>query len=143
MKAPCLSGSLSETPDQSAIPFFVTVTDASSSCAAPPYKRNSYRQLAWIQAASADPEGPDAKISTLKGPDATRANMRTAMEKIAREATPTDALVLMLIGHGSYDGVEYKINLPGPDLSAAELGTLLNRVPATRQLVVNMTALRR
>src|SRR5229473_8421068 len=46
----------------------------------------------------------------------------------------------MLIGHGSYDGVEYKINLPGPDLSAAELGTLLNRVPATRQLVVNMTS---
>ena len=53
---------------------------------------------------------------------------------------PTDALVLMLIGHGSYDGVEYKFNIPGPDISGAELAALLDRVPATRQLVVNMTS---
>jgi hypothetical protein len=46
----------------------------------------------------------------------------------------------MLIGHGSFDGYEYKINLPGPDLSAAELAALLDKVPITRQLVVNMTS---
>jgi hypothetical protein len=46
----------------------------------------------------------------------------------------------MLIGHGSFDGFDYKINLPGPDLSATELAALLNRVPASRQLVVNMTS---
>ena len=51
-----------------------------------------------------------------------------------------DALVLMLIGHGSFDGVDYKINLPGPDLSAIELAGLLDRIPAGRQLVVNMTS---
>ena len=42
----------------------------------------------------------------------------------------------MLIGHGSFDGYEYKINLPGPDSAASELATLLDRIPATRQLVV-------
>jgi hypothetical protein len=46
----------------------------------------------------------------------------------------------MLIGHGSFDGTDYKINLQGPDLSAAELAGLLDRVPAKRQLVVNMTS---
>jgi hypothetical protein len=46
----------------------------------------------------------------------------------------------MLIGHGTYDGADYKINLPGPDLSAIELASLLDRVPSTRQLVVNMTS---
>jgi hypothetical protein len=46
----------------------------------------------------------------------------------------------MLIGHGSFDGVDYKINLPGPDLAASELAAMLDRVPATRQLVVNMTS---
>ncbi len=46
----------------------------------------------------------------------------------------------MLIGHGSFDGVEYKINLPGPDLSGVELASLLDHIPATRQLVVNMTS---
>ena len=46
----------------------------------------------------------------------------------------------MLIGHGSFDGYEYKINLPGPDLTASELATLLDRIPASRQLVVDMTS---
>jgi hypothetical protein len=46
----------------------------------------------------------------------------------------------MLIGHGSFDGLDYKINLPGPDVSAVELAGLLDRIPAGRQLVVNMTS---
>lgn len=81
---------------------------------------------------------PDAKVETLV--DGTRDQVRAALERIAKEAQPQDALVVMLIGHGSYDGYDYKINLPGPDLSAAELATLLNRIPASRQLVVNMTS---
>jgi hypothetical protein len=83
---------------------------------------------------------PDAKVETLYGPDATRAKIQAALGEIAKEAKPSDALVLMLIGHGSFDGVEYKINLPGPDLSATELASLLGHIPANRQLVVNMTS---
>ena len=82
----------------------------------------------------------DARIDTLKGPAATRANVRAALAKIAQEAKPQDALVVMLIGHGSFDGVDYKINLPGPDLSGGELASLLDRVSANRQLIVNMTS---
>jgi hypothetical protein len=84
--------------------------------------------------------GGDAQIETLKGTAATRANVRAAMETIAHEAKPDDALVVMLIGHGSFDGFDYKINLPGPDLSGAELAALLDRVPCARQLVVDMTS---
>jgi hypothetical protein len=82
----------------------------------------------------------DANVETLKGAGGTRVHVRAALDRIAHEAKAQDALVVMLIGHGGYDGVEYKINLPGPDLSATELASLLDRVPATRQLVVNMTS---
>jgi hypothetical protein len=84
--------------------------------------------------------GGDAKIETLKGTSATRAQVRSTLESIAHEAKPQDALVVMLIGHGTFDGLDYKINLPGPDLSGAELAALLDRIPATRQLIVNMTS---
>jgi len=83
---------------------------------------------------------PDAKVETLYGPAATREAIRALFGRIAKESKPQDALVVMLIGHGTYDGVEYKINLPGPDLSAIELASLLDRLPPTRQLVVNMTS---
>jgi hypothetical protein len=80
----------------------------------------------------------DAKVETLV--NATREQVRGALAGIAQQAKPQDAFVLMLIGHGSFDGYEYKINLPGPDLTASELATLLDRIPASRQLVVNMTS---
>lgn len=83
---------------------------------------------------------PDAKVETLYGPAATREAIRGAFGAIAKAAKPQDALIVMLIGHGTYDGVEYKLNLPGPDLSAVELASLLDRMPPTRQLVVNMTS---
>jgi hypothetical protein len=69
-----------------------------------------------------------------------REAVRARCAELAKQVKPDDAFVLMLIGHGTYDGTEYKFNLPGPDIGAAELATLLDRIPATRQLVVNMTS---
>jgi hypothetical protein len=69
-----------------------------------------------------------------------REAVRARFAELAKQVKPDDALVLMLIGHGTYDGTDYKFNLPGPDMTAAEFATLLDRVPATRQLVVNMTS---
>lgn len=82
--------------------------------------------------------GGDSNVITLQAP--TRDQIRARFADIARQAKPADALVLMLIGHGSFDGVDYKFNVPGPDIAGAELATLLDHVPATRQLVVNMTS---
>jgi hypothetical protein len=62
------------------------------------------------------------------------------MNQLAGQVKPTDAMVLMIIGHGSFDGVEYKFNIPGPDISGAELSALLDKIPASRQAVINMTS---
>lgn len=82
--------------------------------------------------------GGDAQVMTMVAP--TREQIRARFAEIDRLAKPSDALVLMLIGHGTSDGAEYKFNIPGPDITGAELASLLDHVPATRQLVVNMTS---
>jgi hypothetical protein len=81
-----------------------------------------------------------AHVYTLMGSQATRARLTETISAIAREAKPEDDFVLTLIGHGSFDGVEYKFNLVGPDVSAAELAAMCDRVPARRQLIVNTTS---
>ncbi len=86
---------------------------------------------------SADPE---AKVVTLAGPAATKAAVKKAISDIGGSAQAGDSVVLTLIGHGTYDGNDYKINLPGPDLTAGELAAELDRIPAKRQLVVNTTS---
>jgi len=83
---------------------------------------------------------PHSRVETLFGEKARRESVRAAFESVAKEAKAEDALVVILIGHGTFDGNEYKINLPGPDLTATELGEYLNRVRAGRQLVVNATS---
>jgi hypothetical protein len=81
--------------------------------------------------------GGDSKVVTLQAP--TRDKVQAQLAEIAKQAKPEDGLVLMLVGHGSSDNTEYKFNLPGPDLSGAEIAAMLDRVPATRQLVVVTT----
>ena len=83
---------------------------------------------------------PGANVTTLSGADATRVKLEAALADVARQATPEDAFVLMLIGHGTFDGEEYKFNLPGPDISAAQLANCLRGIRAERQLVVNMSS---
>lgn len=84
--------------------------------------------------------GPDAHVITLSGPSATRQRLQQTLSQLGSEVQPEDAFALLLIGHGTFDGTDYKFNLPGPDITAAELAALLNRIPARRQLVVNMTS---
>ena len=82
---------------------------------------------------------PDAKVVTLSGMLATKANIQARLGEIAKQAKADDHLALILIGHGSYDEGEYKFNIPGPDISGAEFAALLDKIPA-QQAVVDMTS---
>ena len=84
--------------------------------------------------------GSESQVHTLSGTDATRAKIRETMTRVAAEAKPDEAFVLTLIGHGSFDGTDYKLNIPGADVTAAELASLCDKIPSKRQLVVNMTS---
>ncbi|HVT92211.1 MAG TPA: hypothetical protein VHD76_05170 [Bryobacteraceae bacterium] len=83
---------------------------------------------------------PGARITTLSGAMANRAHVELVLGQIAREAKADDRLAVFLIGHGSFDGEEYKMNVPGPDIRASDFAAWLNRVPSRRQLVVDMTS---
>ena len=81
-----------------------------------------------------------ARVYTLVGAEATAARFRDTMNTVEREAKTDDDFVLILIGHGSFDGIEYKFDLPGPDVTAAEIAAMCDRVPSRRQLIVDTTS---
>ena len=84
--------------------------------------------------------GPASHVYMLAGAEATAMRFRDTMNAVARDAKSEDDFALILIGHGSFDGVEYKFNLVGPDVTATEIATLCNRVGTRRQLVVDTTS---
>ena len=83
--------------------------------------------------------GSTAHVYTLTGKQATASQLRKTLDGVAREAKADDDFVLILIGHGSFDGFEYKFNLIGPDVTAGEIATMCNRIPTRRQLIVDTT----
>lgn len=84
--------------------------------------------------------GPTSHVYTLKGAQASAAQFKEVMSAVAREAKADDDFALILIGHGSFDGVEYKFNLVGPDLTASEIASMCDRIVTRRQLIVDATS---
>jgi hypothetical protein len=70
---------------------------------------------------------------------ADRAHVRQAFDDLRQKMKPDDLLVVVLIGHGTFDGVEAKFNLVGPDLDGAAWAALVDAVPG-RVVFVNTTA---
>jgi hypothetical protein len=116
--------------------YYVTVSGLAGD---PDYQRRfdaSVTELDKVLNAS----GPAVHVYTLAADAATRDHLDEVMGQVAKAARPEDDFVLILVGHGSYDGVEYKFNLVGPDISAVELARLCNTVQSKRQLIVNTTS---
>ncbi len=73
------------------------------------------------------------------GEQGTAANLRAAIGEIRKTLTREDVLLIVLLGHGTYDGDTAKFNLVGPDLTAADWAGLLNGI-AGRLVMVNTTS---
>ena len=79
---------------------------------------------------------PGAKVDTLSGKDATKANIEAKLRALA-STKADDSFMLVLIGNGTYDDLDYKFNIPGPDISATEIAALLDLTLANVQQIMS------
>jgi hypothetical protein len=70
---------------------------------------------------------------------ATAANVRQYFGSVRRAMTRDDLLLIVLIGHGTYDGVDAKFNLVGTDLESAQWLELVSGLPG-QVVVVNTSS---
>ena len=86
---------------------------------------------------------PDANIAVLDEEStgtsqATAHNVRRLLGDFRRRVTRDDTLMLVLLGHGTFDGADAKFNLVGPDLNAPEWKEAVEGI-AGRMVIVNTT----
>lgn len=70
---------------------------------------------------------------------ADQAHVRKLFDTLRGRIQPDDVLVVILIGHGTFDGEEAKFNLVGPDLDSAQWSQILGTIHG-RVVLVNTTA---
>jgi hypothetical protein len=87
---------------------------------------------------------PEANVVTLSEQNSgtaksTAENIRRLFGDMRRRLTRDDLLIVVLLGHGTFDGESAKFNLVGPDLTAPEWKSLLDGI-AARLVLVDTTA---
>jgi hypothetical protein len=78
----------------------------------------------------------DAEATGATG-KSTRQEVQAVFERLAKQVTADDVVMIVLIGHGSFSGGVAKFNLTGPDMAAADFAPLLKRLTAKQVVFVN------
>lgn len=104
------------------------------------YEQKFREHAAAVVSAAEKAAGSTANVISLTGDTARAENVRREFKALAGRMTASDTAMIVLIGHGTYDGETYRFNLPGPDLTDTELARLFDALPARDQLIVNATS---
>jgi hypothetical protein len=85
--------------------------------------------IAWL---AEDPAKAPGRIAGKS----TKENVERTLDGLATRMRAGEQLVVVLVGHGSAQGDGVRLTLPGPDLSAADLGRLLAKHGSRRVAVI-------
>lgn len=83
---------------------------------------------------------PEARVVVLDGSTQRRDLILDSVSEILSELSPRGDLWVFLIGHGSYDGRDYKFNIAGPDITGDDLLRILDRTDQGRAFLIAGTS---
>lgn len=79
-------------------------------------------------------EDPERALEQ-EGLKATKIQLHESLDRLRQQLKKEDLVLILLLGHASYDGGEYKFNLVGPDITGSELKSWLEPF-SSHQLVL-------
>lgn len=106
----------------------------------PSYEQRFRESAAAVAGAAERAAGSTQNVISLSGDEARAEAVKRELKKLASRMNANDSAVVVLIGHGTYDGENYRFNLPGPDLTDSELARLFDELPARDQLIINASS---
>lgn len=104
------------------------------------YEQKFQQQAAAMAQAAGRAGAAPNDIVELTGDRAKRTTLDGELKKFGQSVQSEDQVIVALIGHGSYDGDDYRFNLPGPDITGKEIAAFLDSMAAAQVLVVNATS---
>jgi hypothetical protein len=107
----------------------------------PQYEERFEQWSDAVAHASVSVTGDAAQVKRLAGSDAKKQNIEAALRSAGQALHSGDHFVLVLLGHGSFDGSDYRFMIPGDDITGTDIRMLLDKFPeGVTQLVVDATS---
>lgn len=135
-RAVLLTVALAVSPAFAALRVFV----ASGLGGEPEYEKRFKEEAQAIGQAAIRAGAAPENVVVLTGQDTRREILRRELKAFVEKAERDDQVAIVFIGHGSFDGQDYRFNIPGPDITGREIASILEHLAATSQLVVNATS---
>ena len=85
-------------------------------------------------------EQPSYRVLRLDGREQRRPAILESLRTVASEISPDSRLWLFLVGHGDFNGSNYRLHIRGPDLTDEDLGIFLESLGARRTFVIAATS---
>jgi len=79
-------------------------------------------------------------VSTFSGDEVSREGLLIHFAGLTERMSEEDRAAIYLIGHGSYDGKQYKFNIPGLDLTDTDLADIMASLPGQNHFLVNTSS---
>jgi len=105
----------------------------------PAFEENFHEQSQTIAEASASLTDSE-NITLFSGTDATRENLLAHFSELSAGMNEDDRAAIYLIGHGSFDGEEYKFNIPGLDITTDDILGIMNAFPGQNHFLLNTSS---
>jgi hypothetical protein len=106
----------------------------------PSYEQKFREHAAAVTSAAEKASGSPSNVISLTDNAARADRVRREFKALAGRMTANDTAVIVLIGHGTYDGDAYRFNLPGPDLTDSDFSRMFDELPARDQLIINASS---
>jgi hypothetical protein len=106
----------------------------------PQFEERFLKLTQQIAAASLTATGDAASVLRLAGDTARREAIDKTFAGLSGSLHTGDQFMLVLLGHGSFDGSEFRFNIPGPDMTGSQWLAQLDKLPAVPQLVIVATS---
>lgn len=105
----------------------------------PGFEENFHEQSQTIAEASVSLTDSE-NITLFSGADATRDNLLAHFSELSAAMNEDDRAAIYLIGHGSFDGEEYKFNIPGLDITTDDILGIMNALPGQNHFLLNTSS---
>ncbi len=105
----------------------------------PAFEENFHAQSQALVEASSSLTDAD-NVTLFNGEDATRNNLLAHFESQSALMNDDDRSAIYLIGHGSFDGDEYKFNIPGLDITTADILNIMQAFPGQNHFLLNTSS---